>query len=188
MLWKVRDLHAVANGGSGIEESGGDSFCNGFGRPLKFTLLCEALKLHREYAFNRDIPQLPCLCELCKNVTLLTTGVNKVLKDKLPSSPHDIVEKFSCSSTRHFMYDACCEICSSIDIIFPDNMEITDSPNKDLTDNDDDYYDVQYAQPKKSVRLCEWGKSEEGKTTKIFRNLCVTTKSQLNRSSNKLLC
>ena len=86
------------------------------------------------------------------------------------------------------MYEACCEICFSIDIIFPDNMEITDSLNKDLTDNDNDYCDVQYAQPKKSVRLYECGKSDEGKTTKIFRNLSVTTESQLNCSSNKLLC
>ena len=123
LLWKIQDLYEIANGGSVIEEAGGDSFSNAFGRPLKFALLYDVLKLHKEYVFNRDIPQWSCLCELCENVTLLATGVNKVLKDKLPTSPHDIVEKFSCSSTRHCMYDACCEICSSIDVNIPDNME-----------------------------------------------------------------
>ena len=107
-------------------------------------------------------------------MTLFATGVNKVLKDKLPTSPHDIVEKFSCSSTRHCMYDACCEICSSIDINIPDNMEIIESQNKGSTDNDDDYHDDQSDQPKKSVRFYKWGKSDEGKITKISRNLSVT--------------
>ena len=117
LLWKIRDLHEIANGGSVIEEAGGDSFSNAFGRPLKFALLY-VLKLHKEYVFNRDIPQWSCLCELCENVTLLATGVNRVFKDKFPTSPHDIVEKFSCSSTRHCMYDACCKICSSLISIF----------------------------------------------------------------------
>ena len=186
-LWKIRDFHEIASGGSGIEEAGGDSFSNGFGSPLKFALLYDVLKLHKEYVFNRDIPQWPCLCELCENVTLLATGVNKVLKDKLPMSPHDILEKFSCSSTRHCMYDACCEICSAIDINISDNMEIIESPNEDSTDNDDDCHDDQSDQPKKSVRFYEWGKSDEGKITKISRNLPITP-MQLNRSSNKLLC
>ena len=84
LLWKIRDLHEIANGGSVNEEVGGDSFSNAFGRPLKFALLYDVLKLRKECVFNREIPQLSCLCELCENVTLLATGVNKVLKDKLP--------------------------------------------------------------------------------------------------------
>ena len=86
-------------------------------------------------------------------MTLLATGVNKVLKNKLPTSLHDIVETFSYSSTRHCMYDACCEICSSIDINILDNMEIIESQNEGSTDNDDDYHDDQSDQPKKSVRF-----------------------------------
>ena len=99
-------------------------------------------------------------------------SVNKVLKDKL--SPHDIVEKFSCSNTRHYMYDASCEICSSVDINILDNMEKIDSPNEDSVDNDDHYHDSQSDQPEKSVRFYEWGKPNEGKFTKISWNLSVT--------------
>ena len=149
-------------------------FSNAFGRPLKFALLY-VLKLHK-YVFNRDIPQWSYLCELCENVTLLATGINKVLKDKLPMSSHDIMKKFSCSSSsKHYMYDACCEICSSTDINIPDNMVIIESPKEDSTDNGDDYHDDQSDQPKKkSVRFYEWGKSDEAKITKISRNLSVT--------------
>ena len=103
LLCKIGDLHEITNCGSGIEEANGDSFSNAFGRPLKFALLYDVLKLHKEYVFNRDIPQWSCLYELCENVTLLATGVNKVLKDKLPTSPHDTVEQASCSSTRYCM-------------------------------------------------------------------------------------
>ena len=60
-LWKIRDLNEIANGGSGIEEAGGDSFSNAFGRPLKFALLY-VLKLNKEYILNRDMPQWSCLC------------------------------------------------------------------------------------------------------------------------------
>ena len=152
-LWKIRDLHEIANGRSVIKKGSGDSFSNPFGCPLKFALLYDLLKIHKQYVFKRDIPQWSCICELYENVTLLATYVNKVLKDKLPTSPHDIVEKFSCSSTRHCMYDACCEICSSIDINIPYNTEIIESQNKGSTDNDDDYHDDQSDQPKKSVRF-----------------------------------
>ena len=47
LLWKIRDLHEIANGGSVIEEAGGDSLSNAFGRPLKFALPY-VLKLHQE--------------------------------------------------------------------------------------------------------------------------------------------
>ena len=78
-----------------FKKRGGDSFSNAFGRPLKFALLHHVLKLYKEYVFNRDTPQWSYLCELCENVTLLATVVNKGLKEKLPTSPHDIVKKFS---------------------------------------------------------------------------------------------
>ena len=160
--------------GSVIEEAGGNSFSNDFGRPWKFALLFDVLKLHKEYVFNRDIHQWFCLCELCENVTVLATGVNKVLKDKLPTSPHDIVEKFSCSGTRHCMYGACCENCSSIDINIPDIMEIMESQNEVSTNNDNDFHDDQSDQPRNSVTFYKWGKSDEEKIKKVSRNLSFT--------------
>ena len=46
LLWKIRDLHDITNGESVIEEAGRESFSNAFGRPLKFALLYDVLKLH----------------------------------------------------------------------------------------------------------------------------------------------
>ena len=116
---------------------------------------------------------------LCEDVTLLATGVNKVLKDKLPTLPHDIVEKFSCSSTRHCMYDACCGICSSFDMNIPDTLEIIERLNENPNENDHDYHDDQSDQPKKSVRFYKLEKFYEGKITKISRNLSVTDAIEL---------
>ena len=53
-------------------------------------------------------------------------------------------------------------------------MEIIENPNKDSTDNDGNYHGDQSDQPKKSVTLYEWGKSDEGKITNISWNLSVT--------------
>ena len=47
LLWKIRDLHEIASGGSGVEEAVGDSFSNAFGRLLKFALVYVS-KLHKE--------------------------------------------------------------------------------------------------------------------------------------------
>ena len=53
-------------------------------------------------------------------------------------------------------------------------MEIIESANDDSTNNDDDYHDDQSNQLKKSVRFYGWGKSDEGKISKISRNLSVS--------------
>ena len=58
------------------------------------------------------------LCEFCENVTLFANGVNKVLKDKFPTSPHDIVETFSCSSTRHYIYELAAKSVLLLILIF----------------------------------------------------------------------
>ena len=97
LLWKIRDIHDILNGGELIGQGNNDSFSDTFGRKLKFTLLYEFLKDHKEYIFNRDIPQWSCLCEVCENVSLLTNGINKLLPSKVPTTLHDIVEEFSCS-------------------------------------------------------------------------------------------
>ena len=120
---------------------------------------------------------------LCEDVTLLATGVNKVLKDKLPTSPHDIVEKFSCSSTRHCMYDACCEICSSIDINIPDNMEITESQNVGQPTMTTITMTTNLIKQNIKSDSTNW-ESLTRERLRRFLGICLL---QLNRSSNKLL-
>ena len=34
------------------------------------------LKMHKEVAYNSDIPHSSCLCEVCENALLLAKGIN----------------------------------------------------------------------------------------------------------------
>ena len=69
LLWKIRDLHKIANGG----EITGDvhkkeTFLTSFGCKLKFGLLYSFLKSQKQYIFNQNIPQWSCLCEICEYI------------------------------------------------------------------------------------------------------------------------
>ena len=51
------------------------------------------------FIFNRDIPHSNCLCEICENVVYLSKALAQDGKD-LPSNSYDLVEKFSCDSSK----------------------------------------------------------------------------------------
>ena len=59
------------------------------------------LKMHKEVACNSDIPHSSCLCEVCKNASLLARGINSSLKssDILSPTAHDLVETHTCDSS-----------------------------------------------------------------------------------------
>ena len=38
------------------------------------------IKGHKEYVYNKYIPQQTCLCEICENVVLLAEGINKLIQ------------------------------------------------------------------------------------------------------------
>ena len=74
-----------------------------FEEKLKFSQLCDFLKRHKEHVYNSNIPHSSCLCEICENTSLLAKGLNRQkrkLEEKLPTSPHDLAEMFSCSSVE----------------------------------------------------------------------------------------
>ena len=59
-----------------------------------------------------DVPHSNCLCEICDNVVYLSKTLAQNDKD-LPSNPHDLVEKFSCdSSKQECMYTNECDVCN----------------------------------------------------------------------------
>ena len=54
--------------------------------------------MHKEVAYNSDIPHPSCLCEVCGNTSLLMKGINSSLKSSnilLPTA-HDLVETHTC--------------------------------------------------------------------------------------------
>ena len=50
-----------------------ESFKEKFGKPLIFTKFCQFIKKKKQTNFQRDILDTCCLCEICKNATLIST-------------------------------------------------------------------------------------------------------------------
>ena len=72
--------------------------------------MCNFSKMHKEVVYNSDIPHSSCLCEVCKNASLLTKGINSSLKLSHILSPtaHNLVETRTCdSSSKDCMLGHC---------------------------------------------------------------------------------
>ena len=83
-----------------------------FDKKLSFTKLYNFLKFNKQYIWNRHIPESSCLCEVCENVCLFAKGINKSLKLKLPTNPHDLIELCYCDSGQSECMDSSCDCCS----------------------------------------------------------------------------
>ena len=107
LLWTLRDLLEIING----TES---NFLSTFSEKLTFSQLYDFIKGHKQFIFNNKIPHTSCLCDTCENIVLLAKGLNKKLpsSSRLPDNPHDIVEKYSCSSDSKECMSDKCENCS----------------------------------------------------------------------------
>jgi len=125
LRWNLRDLFKIINGN---DEIIGSSFQEGFGHQISFSLFYDFIKDHKEYVFNKHIPQSSCLCEICENVALLSRGIQNALKIDIPVNTHTVVETYSCNSkTKECMMDDC-EDCA------PDNIiNITTKENIDVS-------------------------------------------------------
>ena len=107
LLWPLRDILPVANSNAGSEQS----FETRFDKELTFSQLYYFLKLHKEYTFKSNIPYTSCLCKICGNSSLFAKGLNnrkKIFRERFPTNPHGLVEKFSCNSDEgNFMLEKC---------------------------------------------------------------------------------
>ena len=71
--------------------------------------------------YSREISHTRTACKICENLVYLSKAFAQNDKD-LPSNPHDLVEKFSCdSSKRKCMYTYKCDVCNVC--ICADNFE-----------------------------------------------------------------
>lgn len=96
LLWNLQDLLDILNGCAMTES--GESFQARFSKKISFRQMYEFVKSHREFVFNKDIPQSSCLCEICENIVYLANSLFKNLGEELPTNPHALVEKFACDS------------------------------------------------------------------------------------------
>ena len=141
LLWNIRDVLDIANGSGKIKVP--DTFFRKFEKALTFSQLYDFLKVHKEYAFNKNIPHGSCLCEICENTTLLAKGLNKVLENSIPSNPHDLVEKFACNLSLKQCALSQCEQCSTFDFVprkSDSHSESSSSSEKDSADDDIQYF------------------------------------------------
>ena len=100
-LWKPRDLLEIINVSKIITNENFPSFTEAFEHKLSFCQMYNFLKMHKEVAYNSDIPHSFCLCEVRENTSLLAKGINSSLKssDALSLTAHDLVETHTCDSS-----------------------------------------------------------------------------------------
>ena len=101
------------------------------------------MKRHKEYIFNKKIPQWSSLCEICENALFLVNGLNKKLDSEswLPATINKLVARFSCEDVEKCMFGKC-EKCSSKIVSYQDfNVDLiadSDSENSNTSENDCD--------------------------------------------------
>ena len=121
LLWKIRDLLGIINASKVINNEQYASFPETFQRDLSFRQLYEFLKGHKELAWNDQIPQSSCLCEICENAVLLAKGINLSLKSKiLATNVHDLVEANACDSSQDVCMVGKCELCLTSNLSLSD--------------------------------------------------------------------
>ena len=80
--------------------------------PMRIFQMYNLLKMHKEVAYDSDIQHSSCLCEVCKNASLLAKRINSSLKssDILLLTAHDLVETQACDlSSRDCILGNCPE-------------------------------------------------------------------------------
>ena len=73
---ELRDLVEIINGSKSITNKNFPSFTEAFEHETSFRQMFNFVEMHKEVAYNSDIPHSSCLCEVCKNASLLAKGIN----------------------------------------------------------------------------------------------------------------
>ena len=69
--------------------------------------------MHKEMAYNRDIPHSSSLCEVCENASFSVKGINSNLKssDILSPTAQDLIEEHKCDSSSKDCMTGNCPDC-----------------------------------------------------------------------------
>ena len=101
------DILSIANSNTGSKQS----FETRFGKEQTFSQLFDFCKLQKEYTFNSNVPHTSCLCKKCGKSSLFTKGLNhwkKIFREKFPTNPYGLIEKFSCNSGKgNYLLEKC---------------------------------------------------------------------------------
>ena len=105
LLWTIRHLLETINGCSCIVQSETDNLPIIFNKKWTFHQLYKFPKDHKEFVFNKDIPQTSCLSEKCENLTFLAKYISPKLNLSIQTNIHPLSEAYYCdSSSKSWMY------------------------------------------------------------------------------------
>ena len=79
LLWKFRELLETINGSKIITNDNSPLFTE-IEHLLSFCQIYNFLKIHKEVAYNSDIPHSSSLCEVCKNALVERNKINFEVK------------------------------------------------------------------------------------------------------------
>ena len=102
------------------------------------------IKAHKQFVFNRDIPQGPCLFEVCENACLLSKKLNKRFCLSLPSDPHNLMEKNVCDSSSASCIMGECSGCTQKSFLTSKLAENETLHNSESKDSEGDSQVVEY--------------------------------------------
>ena len=97
LQWTIRELLGIINGKIPVEKF--STFPDSFDKDLTFRQLYDFLKTRKQYRFCNQTPHESCTSEICKNITLSTSSINRKMKNldsKIPNNVKELIEEYSC--------------------------------------------------------------------------------------------
>ena len=156
LLWSLNDCLSILNNQE-------DGFSTKFEADLLFAVFYRFMKRHKQFVYQRDIPETSCLCEVYENAAMMAKALRKE-KSGHPTNAHDIVEKYSCDSNDPKCMKDICEECEPTKII--DSLDAdssTESSDGHVNEpSDDDEPD--------SFSFKQWIRQDK-KIKKVMKNL-----------------
>ena len=77
LLWPMRDILNILNMSEAEE-----SYVQAFEEKLSFRMFHRCLNEHKQYIYNKRIPNNTCLCEICEK-TVLSKGIARVFSSNI---------------------------------------------------------------------------------------------------------
>ena len=153
------------------------TFTESFQREITFRRLYDFQKRHNQYKYSSQTQHESCTFEICKNINLLTSAVNRKLKNvdsKLPARVKEIVGEYSCDVANKKCMKSVYPQCPSHTIASSNFEDSSSSPSnsEDSSRADSD--------EKMKMKYYQW-LSADGKASKV----CVSTR--IDETKNVLL-
>ena len=153
------------------------TFTESFQREITFRRLYDFQKRHNQYKYSSQTQHESCTFEICENIKLLTSAVNRKLKNvdsKLPARVKEIVGEYSCDVANKKCMKSVYPQCPWHTITSSDFEDSSSSPS-----NSDDSSRAD-SDEKMKMKCYQW-LSADGKASKV----CVSTR--IDETKNVLL-